>query len=234
MRYIYLIIIYLTIVSCNKDDNSDINVIKANGSGVFLDIRDNNEYGWIRIGDLEWMTENLRYTDIDEYGYSENNHRVYYGAELTSVEQNDEINSNKKEFGYLYDYDAALKMVPEGWRIPTDNDWKKLEAALGMTKNELEKTGWRGDKEAVQIKGNKSNLGLNLKYGGIINFWDNRFVAINLNIYGFYWSSTKDNSKPQTSAYYRAVGYYENNICRKTTLQKKMMSIRCVRDTSKN
>ena len=41
------------------------------------------------------------------------------------------------EYGYLYTWPAAQKALPEGWRLPTDEDWKILEKELGMEETEL-------------------------------------------------------------------------------------------------
>ena len=34
--------------------------------------------------------------------------------------------------------------LKDGWRLPTDEDWQKLEMAFGMSEHEVKKTGWRG------------------------------------------------------------------------------------------
>ena len=76
-------------------------------------------------------------------------------------EKTDAENGNySSEYGYLYTYEAALAAVPEGWRLPSDDDWKKLEAALGMQQSEIAKdNAWRG-----------INAGEYLKQGGASGF----------------------------------------------------------------
>ena len=32
-----------------------------------------------------------------------------------------------EQYGFLYTYEAALRALPEGWRLPTDEDWKALD-----------------------------------------------------------------------------------------------------------
>ena len=64
--------------------------------------------------------------------------------------------------GYLYTHEGALKAVPQegGWRLPSDADWKKLEAAIGMPAGEIDKMeAWRG-----------APLGDALKQGGATGF----------------------------------------------------------------
>ena len=64
-----------------------------------------------------------------------------------------------KEDGYFYTLDGAKAAVPEGWRIPSDEDWKKLEAALGMASDLDVMNAWRG-----------INAGDYLKVGGEAQF----------------------------------------------------------------
>lgn len=76
-------------------------------------------------------------------------------------EKIDKENGNySSEYGYLYTYEAALAAVPEGWRLPSDEDWKKLEAALGMEQSQIDLDNtWRG-----------INAGDYLKQGGASGF----------------------------------------------------------------
>lgn len=76
-------------------------------------------------------------------------------------EKTDKENGNySSEYGYLYTYEAALAAVPEGWRLPSDEDWKKLEAALGMEQSQIDLDNtWRG-----------INAGDYLKQGGVSGF----------------------------------------------------------------
>lgn len=76
-------------------------------------------------------------------------------------EKTDKENGNySSEYGYLYTYEAALAAVPEGWRLPSDEDWKKLEAALGMEQSQIDLDNtWRG-----------INAGDYLKQGGASGF----------------------------------------------------------------
>lgn len=65
-------------------------------------------------------------------------------------------------YGYLYTLDGALAAVPEedGWRLPSDEDWKKLETTLGMSAAEADKmNAWRG-----------AGLGDGLKTDGAVGF----------------------------------------------------------------
>lgn len=81
-------------------------------------------------------------------------------AKEQSEKTDKENGGYSSEYGYLYTFEAAQAAVPEGWRLPTDADWKKLEAALGMQQDEIDKDNtWRG-----------INAGEYLKQGGASGF----------------------------------------------------------------
>ena len=62
------------------------------------------------------------------------------------------INNFRKEEGYFYTLDGAKAAVPEGWRLPSDEDWKKLEATLGMSGDLDDMNAWRGTNAGDYLK----------------------------------------------------------------------------------
>ena len=54
-----LLAIFFGCVACDDSDN-EIN-IQPEATGSYTDVRDGNEYHWVRYAGLEWMTENLRF-----------------------------------------------------------------------------------------------------------------------------------------------------------------------------
>ena len=71
------------------------------------------------------------------------------------VYDNDEDNADT--YGYLYNWYAAVdkrNIAPEGWRVPSDEDWKALEMALGMSRPALDNIGWRGSPAGSRLAGN--------------------------------------------------------------------------------
>lgn len=139
--------------ACSEDEDNHLPVIEPEDSGVFTDA-EGREFSWVRYGNLEWMTTNLNIEA--SYGYEISHERTRNPIELEAEKE-----QNYATFGYLYTYEAALEVVPEGWRIPTDEDWQELEKAMGMSANELNMTGWRGASEGAllqQAEGTKINL----------------------------------------------------------------------------
>lgn len=155
------------------------------------------------------------------------------------------------KYGYLYSLDAARKAIPEGWRLPSDEDWKKLERTLGMSEAELDRTNaWRGN-----------NCGNYLKVGGLTGFdalmgGCNSFVSGNTDEYirrdecAYFWTSERYETVGAGNAsngvgdeetgiveegIVRQVAIYSSQIWRGTTrltnmYRPVMYSVRCVKD----
>jgi uncharacterized protein (TIGR02145 family) len=140
--------------------------------------------------------------------------------------------------GFLYNYDAVMDprgIAPEGWRIPTDEDWKKLEAYIGMSENEVAKTAWRGTEEAALLASKNSvgwgpgslfgmdEYGFNARPGGV-RIHDGR-----RNLTGevaFWWTTTPKDSL----VWYRYMDSNESRIFRQYTYPTYGMSIRCIKE----
>ncbi len=102
--------------------------------GYFTDLRDGNRYKVVKIGSQIWMAENLRF-------------KVLNGC--WAYDDNEE---NAKKYGYLYDWETACKVAPKGWHLPSDDEWKQLEIALGMSKTEADKEWLRGEGIGAKLK----------------------------------------------------------------------------------
>jgi len=77
--------------------------------GVFIDSRDGKEYPYSTIGDLDWFSKNLAYNGVG----------VPY--------ENCDVTCNV--FGHFYNWKEAKEACPEGWRLPTEEDWINLAKA---------------------------------------------------------------------------------------------------------
>ncbi len=76
-------------------------------TGSFTDPRDGHTYKTVRVGNKEWLAENFAYNCEGSLAYGDDE-------------------SNVKEFGRLYTKTAMKKAAPDGWRIPTNEDFSEL------------------------------------------------------------------------------------------------------------
>lgn len=82
-------------------------------AGSMTDPRDGRVYKIVKIDDREWMAENLAFKT--ESGCS-----VY-----------ENVKDYLKTHGYLYTWEAATKACPDGWHLPSMQDWWYLSNFLG-------------------------------------------------------------------------------------------------------
>ncbi len=105
----------------------------------------------------EWMAQNLRTT---RFSTSEPIPQIQSATQWSAATGSAFSRTHKLGFKYplnfyydtlygpVYNFQAAIDpkgLCPTGWRVPTDEDWKKLEKHLGMSDQLLNNTGWRGD-----------------------------------------------------------------------------------------
>lgn len=123
------------------------------------------------------------------------------------------------EYGYLYTWPAAEKALPEGWRLPTDEDWKILEKELGMEASELNLLEeWRNKGVGTLLKDEKTGFGL--KYGGLRaygNFGDHGTPYIQRGLSAAFWSSTSMQQSDSTQvAIVRTLSKVKDGVLRST------------------
>lgn len=141
------------------------------------------------------------------------------------------------QYGYLYSYDAALAAVPEGWRVPTDQDWLELERTLGMQEVEAQKyDAWRGAGMATLLRENGAAK-LNLQMGGGNIYMIRRSIQYqNKDQVGYYWTATSYMASDSVRlATFRMTAHYSDKIWRGSTrvtnnYHPMLYSVRLVRD----
>lgn len=116
--------ILISFASCEKDDNTIEPLYSEEGKVTDID---GNIYRTVKIGDQWWMAENLRVirtpdgdTIPNSADNSDANKVSIYGRVYSWVEANN-VTAN----------DTKRGIAPEGWHIPTVDDWNILFEYLG-------------------------------------------------------------------------------------------------------
>ena len=239
-KYIFLLLTVAPLLfsSCSDDDDKLPKITPAE-RGTVTD-NEGNVYDWVRIGDLLWTTSNAKngpyildnqYYDRfswktlfeDDYGY------IDYDA-VDEYEQ-----SYLPEYGNLMNYAGAVASAPDGWRLPSDDDWQKLERHLGMTGTD--RTGRRGNGQAFRLQEKGSGTELAMQLGGAFIFQPAfGWISLDLDfeqVYGYYWTSTLrplSSTSDEESAYFRKFLGGQGGIWREACSTQQLMSVRWVKD----
>jgi uncharacterized protein (TIGR02145 family) len=196
--------------------------VKAHAeSGTFTDPRDGQTYAWVRIGKQIWMAENLRFATERGSWCWEN-----YPAEC-------------EKRGRFYNWEAACLAAPPGWHLPTDNEWKTLEMALGLTAEQADDTGVdRGGESNTAGAALKKTGAWATEHNGNAIVYDNAtgFSAIPTGIYardtffheGYagWWTSSVSGNK----AWCHSLRFFDNKVGRDENNRAFAFSVRCVKD----
>jgi uncharacterized protein (TIGR02145 family) len=97
-----------------------------------VDERDYNIYSIVRIGDQEWLGENLRYKG-GIYTENSDNPNLFYGClyDWAAMMGLDDEYNYVECSGWSNNHFIA----PKGWSIPSDKDWKELKSTLSLSKS---------------------------------------------------------------------------------------------------
>ena len=177
--------------------------IGAPNNGVFKDSRDGKTYKTVKIGKQVWMAENLNYKMEGSYCY-----------------KNDETYC--ENYGRLYEWEAAMKACPEGWHLPTKEEFETLMSNVGGKKvaGKMLKstTGWYKDGHGVDMYG--FNV---LPAGTRIDGSKFRFLGLD----ALFWGATE--GIMHAHYYLRLKCDYEGAYL-DSSRENEAGSVRCVKD----
>ena len=243
---IMIIVIIIGSTSCEKEKMPPKQPVYSFETDSITDI-EGNVYKTVRIGEQWWMAENLRVRR-----YRNNIPLVYY----SSLPNTQWINQTKGAFCFLnnnpeipsgafYNWHAIHDpngLAPDGWRIPSDNDWAKLEEYLGLIKDSLNMTGWRGAGVGEKLKIpynrtlsweidqdilNTNESGFSALPGGCL-LHDGVWGAPGIFFTGYWWTSTTYNNQ---QAWFRHLNYSNTGVFRYFSLYNYGFNVRCIKDT---
>jgi len=250
-----LIILLIPILNnCEEDDNNyeDYSVTDYDG----------NVYKTVKIGNQIWMAENLKTTHYSNgyviqlvedttFTYLSSWYNLGYNDKGMCYYNNSA--ENKNIYGALYSWAAAMRdnpssssnpshiqgVCPDGWHLPSDDEWKELEIYLGMSQIDADRADYRGAPVGSKLAGdstlwengvikNELNFGISEFWGlpsGVIKS-SGMFESKGLST--TFWTSTEYDS---SRVWYRHLAFNYSGVLRYYNVYKNEgCSVRCVKD----
>lgn len=205
-------------MSCNKEPLSTPEFRAM--QHLMTDPRDGEVYHTIDICGQTWMAENLRY-DL-EGTWREN------------------LANPSNEYGKLYNLSKPNQLCPSGWHLSSESDWQQLEACLGMSPDEVNRThnqwyvgvqgvqlkstqGWNSDGDGTNASGfNALPAGLSTGSGGAFS---------DISKFAVFRTSTLVNPLDSTTHYVRMLSSDRQGIYKiQHNSTYEWSSCRCVQD----
>ncbi len=162
--------------------------------GRMSDSRDGKIYNTITVDQTVWMAQNIDY-EGDEKAYC----------------YDDQAN-NCHKYGKLYDWQAARKICPTGWKLPSEDDWNELVNKLGgkgfASYSKLIKDGATG-------------------FDALFAGWRGSYYDFSdINNVAYFWSSTEYDAE---NARFFALTYRYKNTSMDSFKKNCGFSVRCIK-----
>jgi uncharacterized protein (TIGR02145 family) len=159
-----------------------------------------------RLGDgKQWTTHNLDVKTVPSYCY-------------------EDVELNCRRYGRLYTWESARRgceSLGDGWRLPTNEEWRQLAEHYGGLLEESEEKG-KLTYKALVVGGSS---GFNALLGGG-RFTNGQYAR--LEAHGFYWAASESGA---TTAWLYNFGKGMQALNRHSDVEKQNgFSVRCVRE----
>lgn len=200
---------------------------------------DGRTYDLVEIGGQCWFADNLA---TDQY---RNGDLIPTGLDNTTWQNtttgafaiyNNDV-ANDAIYGKLYNWYTTVDsrgLCPTGWHVPTDCEWMYLEGSLGMSVQQQEVNGDRGQIEGGKLKSlyvwTQPNFGASdqFSFSAIPSgFWFDWNMFSDIADYSYWWTSTNNSLN---TADYRRLYSQSSKIFRAVNTKRDGFSVRCVRD----
>jgi uncharacterized protein (TIGR02145 family) len=157
----------------SKAANDKFLTINSIESGTMKDPRDGNTYKIVKIGSQWIMAENLAYKPKSGKFWA--------------------YDDNPSKYGYCYDWETAKSIAPDGWHLPTKDEWLTLINFLGSDEKDertkgtivldkIKEDGQSGFQ--AYLYGYCNSNGIFFSKGNIAQFWSSTEYNEN-NIWSF-------------------------------------------------
>lgn len=174
-------------------------------SGSMTDSRDGQKYKTVKIGKMVWMAENMNYKTAASKCY-------------------DDKPENCEKYGRLYNWDDAMAACPNGWHLPSQQEFEDLFEAAEKAGDDagivLKSTsGWIDEGEGTDA----------LKFGAEPSGWydPEEDAFLEEGVVARLWSSEEENA---TDSYYAHFDYAYDNVEMYMHSKGSLHSVRCVKE----
>ena len=210
----------LNMPGCRKEDNYPATVTDIDG----------NVYHTVKIGTQVWMAENLKVTHYRN------------GDQIITIEDGviwdylnhgayciyDHAPSNAVIYGNLYNWHAvndSRKLAPEGWHIPTDEEWNILNLYLGAETaggklKETDTTHWVTPNAGATNETGFTALPAGIRSSSYIGF-------TNLRLNTWWWTATVGSGYSPLAW---GAAYHNSTLSRQEWYPTFGFSVRCIMD----
>jgi len=129
---------------------SEEKTITTSRKGTFTNSRDTMTYKWVEINDQIWMADNLAYMPYISTVLNNSGIFVYNYKGTSPVEAKG--TREYKTYGCFYEVKVSNYVCPDGWHLPSEDEWESLEIYLGITRREASWLGSHGTNQADYLK----------------------------------------------------------------------------------
>jgi uncharacterized protein (TIGR02145 family) len=194
---------------------------------------DGNSYRTVTIGKQVWFAENLKTTRLNDGTPIVNlqgNNDWILTQEPAFCWFNNDFEKYGISYGNLYNWYAVNtgKLSPEGWHIPTTDEWDTLVKYHGngeFSGDILKEKGtahWVAPNESAL-----NSFGFTALPGGYRNGVNDSGSFYGIGKHGLWWSSSQGNP---TSSFGRRIDYNRSYMVTECFIKELGFSVRCVKD----
>ncbi|MCK5684635.1 hypothetical protein KAJ27_10955 [bacterium] len=194
--------------------------------GTVTDI-DGNIYKTVEIGDQWWMAENLKTTKYRD-GIAISNatdNSIWAGLSSGAYCYYDNDSGNAEIYGAMYNWYAvndSRNIAPEGWHVPTNEEWQELLDSLGgylVAGKKLKSTSaWIYDRNGIDTVGFCAFPGGYRSYTGNSSY---------MSAGAYFWTASEYSSD---YGWIYKLSYDRNSINSDVYLKTLGYSVRCIQD----
>ena len=194
-------------------DGSLTGIPHVDGEKSFVDTRDDRTYSYVSAEGLDWMNVNLKYAAAGK--------PFEDCAPMTGL------------FGNLYTYEQAENACPEGWRLPTLDEWKSLcggsfKGAAGSLMVDSYFNTYKMWEYWPDVKiSNKT--GMNAIPAGYAKVSEDEWSFGGNNRYAFFWTSSDYDSEQKS--YVQIYVDQPDVLVGNAHKDNLAVSVRCVRNS---